>query len=290
MTPFPSLNHENRAVNTPGSPPSNMAKDKIFLRCHCILQTLNSTIPSHFFTIKLYNMPHELTQTLPITLISKADYDKYTSRWTTLLNEDDGKGDLRDFFYKGLFKLSAVHFDVSAIEYLVSSEATTTIKSRFCITQDDEGEELFNIILFGTDKNEGITTAYFLGNPYANELGTGQPQCQLPTYLGDLWLQKWAVNDDFISRERFRNIFGYLQGYNFPLMDFIDATFKYKCSGLSVSLALHELYRPNVIDVNDPTFTFNLVLQGILADGETIPSRIDAADGLYDISAPSPPY
>lgn len=235
-------------------------------------------------------MPHELTQTLPITLISKADYDKYTSRWITLLNEDDGKVDLKEFFYKGVFKLMAVHFDVDAIEYLVSSEATTTIKARFCVTTDDEGEELFNIILFGTDKNDGITTAYFLGTPYAQEEETGMPQCQLPTYLGDLWLQKWAVNEDFISRERFRNIFGYLQGYNFPLEDFIDSTFKYKCSALSVSFALHELYRPNVTDINTPTFTFNLVLQGILANGEVGPSRIDVADGLYDISAPSPPY
>ncbi|WP_440135191.1 hypothetical protein [Chitinophaga sancti] len=235
-------------------------------------------------------MSHALTQTLPITLISKADYDKYISRWITLLNEDDGKGDMRDYFYKGSFKLSAVHFDVSAIEYLVSSEATATIKARFCITRDDEGEELFNIILFGTDKNEGITTAFFLGTPYAQESGDGVPNGQLPTNLGELWLQKWAVNDDFISRERFRNIFGYLQGYNFPLEDFIDAAFLYKCSGLSVSLALHELYRPNVTDVNAPTFTFNLVLQGILADGENAPARIGNPDGLYDISAPSPPY
>jgi len=235
-------------------------------------------------------MPHELTQTLPITLISKADYDKYTSRWITLLNEDDGKMDLRDYFYKDLLKLIGVRFDVNAIEYLVSSEATTTIKSRFCITTDEEGEELFNIILFGTDKNDGITTAYFLGTPYAQELGEDLPQCQLPTNLGEIWLEKWIKNEDFISRERFRNIYGYLQGYNFPLEDFIDATFKYKCSGLSVSLALHELYRPNVTDVATPTFTFNLVLQGILADDEVAPARIADADGLYDISAPSPPY
>jgi hypothetical protein len=235
-------------------------------------------------------MPNDLTQTLPITLISKDDYGKYTSQWITRLNEDDGKRDLREYFYRGMFKLIGVHFDVNAIEYLVSSEATTTIKARFCITTDDEGEELFNIILFGTDKNEGITTAYFLGTPYANELGTGLPQCQLPTNLGELWLEKWEKNEDFVSRERFKNIFGYLQGYNFPLEDFIDSTFKYKCSGLSVSLALHELYRPDVTDVNTPTFTFNLVLQGILADGEIAPARIADADGLYDISAPSPPY
>jgi hypothetical protein len=235
-------------------------------------------------------MPNELTQTLPIELISQAQYDSYTSRWITLLNEEDGTGDLKAYFYKGVFKLMAVHFDVDAIEYLVSSEATTTIKARFCITTDNEGKDLFNIILFGTDKNGGITTAYFLGTPIPQQLGTGLPQCQLPSNLGELWLEKWADNKVFISRERFRNMFGYLQGYNFPLEDFIDAAFKYKCSVLSVSFALHELYRPNVTDVNTPTFTFNLVLQGIRANGEKDPSTIDVADGLYDISAPSPPY
>ncbi|WPQ63614.1 hypothetical protein SIO70_01890 [Chitinophaga sancti] len=237
-------------------------------------------------------MSHELAQTLPIPLISKDDYERITSQWITQLNQDDGNSKLDKFFFKDGSKLTAVRFDLDTILYLVSSEGTTTIKARFCIQDGDDDERLFNVVLYGVDANGITTSAYFLGTPYSPDLETpGLPQCQIPSSLGNIWIQNWVDNDVFVAKERFKTIYGYLQGYNFELSDFIDSAFSADYVGLSVTLALHELFRPYETDPYAPTFTFNLVLQGLIKeDGDGTSEKVADADGLYDISAPSPPY
>lgn len=229
-----------------------------------------------------------------LKMIDQENYDKITLRWTTLLNKNGGTEDLRPFFYQDGMKLTAVHFDASTILYLISSEAIATVKARFAITGNDGEEGLFNIVLYGVDRNDKINSAFYLGDPYAEpvtgHIDPGAPQCQLPSSIGSVWITNWLENDIFVSNLRFKNIYGYLEGYNFELSDFIDSTFLDTCSGLSVTLALHELYRPGTTDVTKSTFTLNLVLQGILKEGVTQSENVERADGLYDISAPSPPY
>ncbi|PWV45383.1 hypothetical protein [Chitinophaga sp. S165] len=241
-------------------------------------------------------MPHELKESLPLNLIGTVDYQAFISMWLCALNDNNGENDLSNYFKKNCEPTTAILFNLDAIKYLVSSEGVVAIKAKFCIDNRDKASPTFNIILFGVDNNGRATSAYYLGTPTTNSYSTLAeiqefPHSTIPSALAASWIKNWLHNKTYIVNEKFSTVYGYLEGYTFEMMDFLDAVFDepLKSNALCVHLALHEFYKPGIADINDKTFTFGLVLQGI-ENPENKFTPFNSDNLYYDISAPSPPY
>ncbi len=241
-------------------------------------------------------MPDELKQSLPVRLIGTTDYQEFISLWLCALNDQNGKNDLSSYFKKNSKPITAILFSLDAIKYLVSSEGVVAIKAKFCIDNRVKASPTFNIALFGVDNNGRATSAYYLGTPTCNSYSTWAeipdfPHSTIPSALAASWIKNWLNNKCYIVNKRFSTVYGYLEGYTFEMMDFLDAVFDepLKSNALCIHLAMHEFYKPGVTDEDDKTSTFGLVLQGIGDPAEEF-TPLNSDNLYYDISAPSPPY
>lgn len=242
-----------------------------------------------------------------VRMLEPSEYRSNTSRWITAINQNSGTDTLTSYFYLNGRLITDVLFSLETIQHLISSQGTYNIKTRFCLVEDERTKEVkFNIVIFGTDKNDVITTAYFLGTPYAD---TGAPPdvllaaatdsaLNIPDKLAVKWISTWMhlreeVGLNITSDTFFKTIYGYLEGYTFIMLDFLDAIYDSQptVDRLRVRFSLHTLCKPGM---TLPTNTFGLVLQAAVWDpgaGDFVYNKAAVAENLYyDISAPSPPY
>jgi hypothetical protein len=230
----------------------------------------------------------------PVVLLNETDFIKYTSEWRIISN--DSSRNLKPLFTVNDRFSNCILFSLSAVESLLSAEGVKAIKVRFCV-HEINGEPVFNLVLFSTDSIGATNSAYYLGTPGILVSENGGPGGNIPDWLAKKWLTYWLELEEsryFSSEDIFSTRYGMLDGYNYDMLDILDALYAdkpdYDAEYLCIHFALHRHYRAGVINPDLPTFTFNVVLQRVLFTDNNEVENIPKDDVFYDISSPSPPY
>ena len=239
-----------------------------------------------------------LSETLqqPVVLINETDFINYASAWRIL--SSDTSRNLKPLFTVNDRFSNCILFSLDAVESLLSSEGVKTIKVKFCVHEVNE-QQVFNIVLFSTDSIGATNSAYYLGTPGVLVSANGGPGGNIPDWLAEKWITNWLAlesNRYFTSEDVFSTRYGLLDGYNYDMLDILDALYAdkpdYASEYLCVHFALHRHYKAGNVDPDRPTYTFNVVFQRVLFlkddNGEII--YTPSEDVFYDISSPSPPY
>ena len=244
-------------------------------------------------------------------IISIAEYTSWTTNWLDKLKNDAGSF---PFFMHGNQIQTGAVFDFDDAQYLFSTPGVVTIKVRFGLRQSNDGSSWeFQLILFGVDNLDNMTTPYYTTSPFALQLaGTEEKdEGNLPQVFMEQWRENWrvAVSGGSVGRQLFMLEWEegdnkYLRGYNYPLKEIMQAMLAFTGkSDIHLKFGLHKyysMYQP----VTPPVLiqTFGLILYaGVRTEGSptTVLGTIEGflggnkeeiieESGFYDFSAPCP--
>jgi hypothetical protein len=226
--------------------------------------------------------------------ISDEVYAKWTEQWRELEHHREAF----DFFKSGEKLLLGDFFDSSDMETLFSTAGITTVKVRLGYEKD---KNAFKVILFGVDSVGEMLTPYYAHTPGDfREIGGGGPGGNVPDVLANQWKKYWAdlgyAGD--ITNQRFMTHYGFLNGYNYPVKELINALFKFKkLPQIYIGFVLHKYYpvdRSDVSAVDKPeaVYTFGLLFQAVSTNNSGGTEKEDVTgesdSSYYDLSAPCP--
>jgi hypothetical protein len=263
------------------------------------------------------NAPGESVKLPPV--ISEKEFNTHTQQWLVEINQSSTKlkssegiatDDFKAFFLKKDIadgapqleqRLLKVYFDCEAIHHMLSSVGVKTIKAQFAIVDDYSLNGLptstFSLILYGVDTLGNRCSAYHIGQPqydygYTVKEGTqGDLSQSISDSLAQRWLKNWEQTE--ISPVLFDTTYGYLNGYNYSMADFMNSLYppgtNKENNGVFVLLAAHDhiSYTPGTDHA--VVMTFGLVLAGIKTSKTHKNTTSDDIDTFYDLSLPSPP-
>jgi len=224
-------------------------------------------------------------------MISESEFKKWTMSWSEL----EGNNALfPSFLYDKKLQLG-VTLNGTAVTALLSTMGATTIKVRFGLREDDKGVFRFELLLFGIDAYGQRLTPYY--NPEQVELKEPSapiPQDgNMPDELAVQWKANWAALDqlDKLSTALFETNYGFLQGYNYPVKEFMDTLLPVGSTpDITIWFAVHQYYGvPTSPDVahDKPVSTFGLVFNAASGSTSTLAGASEES-GYFDLTAPCP--
>ena len=248
-------------------------------------------------------------------LLSSTDFDSFTSAWEQLVRASPSPNGLtlRQVFTPHDPKspspvMNYVYLSNKYAVALLSAVGTVAIQIKFVVVSPTF-QPAFSIVLFGIDKNNQPTSAYYLAGVAQNSTAVQvvNPKLNSPTGLVGLdlagnWIENWKnLEEDGLSLDPalFTSVYGPLLGYTYPLDDFLEALFPARMNlnrqALWLCFALHKYNKPKAIE-ETYSYLFSTVLvlndlpdaQAAMSESENI--TLSSDELYYDVSRPSPPY
>ena len=237
-----------------------------------------------------------------ISLLSPADFDRYTQRWQELANGENPEALRACLLGRDGQVMNYVYLPNEAVVALLSAVGTVAIQVRFVAVFDKarpEAAEVFSLALYGIDGASKPTSAYYLASvPALPAKVQASPSNEaVPFDLASAWLLNWAqLNPEDLTAGLFnsRTEQGALLGYRYPLDDFLAVLTQLvlpPSPALWFDFALHSYDNPGATVAGESQlFGAVVTLNSVPPTDE--PGVIKLAAGLYyyDIAHPSPPY
>jgi len=241
-------------------------------------------------------------------VISELDYHTFTLNWLTEINNSSAAGaaDISSFFFNSTGqKLVKFQFNIKSVHHLLSSVGVKTIVARFAIVNTYEPYGIttptFIIILFGADTLGNRCSAYYIGKPLydydvtlANATTVNVNDC-ISDKLALAWINNWKIAE--VDQAIFDTSYGYLQGYNYLMSDFMGTLYPLnlttEISDVMLMLVAHDhiSHTPGVAPAM--VYTFGMVLAGIIPSSQSSSGLLGdtgtQVSTYYDLSLPSPP-
>ncbi|RYU76729.1 hypothetical protein [Hymenobacter persicinus] len=225
--------------------------------------------------------------------ISELEFTRAAAIWA----EQASSEKIIDFFKKGSSLQVGVLLNYDSANLLFSTMGISTIKIRFGGQQDEQGTYRFALILFGEDAYGQRVTPYYnpqQGNYKDVSLIQGEPG-NLPTELAKQWMQHWegkGAKDD-LNAGMFGTIYGFLQGYNYPVKEFMSAMQGFEAApDILISFGLHRyLGVPKEASsaAEEVVYTFGLLFNAVQAAGPVAGLAAPVEEsGYFDLTAPCP--
>ncbi|HEX8349864.1 MAG TPA: hypothetical protein VF598_07870 [Hymenobacter sp.] len=267
-----------------------------------------------------------MSQDQPFRIISTDEFYDYTAKWRSFLDSHPEKLD-RCFRYGGF--LNYMYLNAVDVMSLLSSVGTTVIRVSFAVVPvpvHEPTDHVFALVLHGEDSDGNPTSGYFLaaipgqtgsvestcaadkrittaaGISGITATGTATPSFEpLPYDLAINWTNNWKQFDSAnkwvveITKELFSTVYSseegnYLQGYAYPLKDFLLALSPLQAESrkrLTFVFGVHEYYKPDVLPADAFSQLFDMVITVEEPDNYI---RMETRQPYFDISMPSPPY
>jgi len=263
-----------------------------------------------------------------IHTISEKQFEKWTKKWEEKVGEP--KKLIPVFQNNDNLTIRKIYFSDETVINLISSLGVENIKARFAIMDDYAPYEItrdtFTIILFATDNQGNIGSAYHVGLPeYQYDLRlreVGIPAYDEAGYISDLLAAKWIngwmdiikpleqiekyeqvhpgkmLDLEFPQKLFVNDSYGALTGYNYIMRDFMDSLYpkgvRKKNYDVIILLAAHNRI-DHTADETKSIFTFGLVVAGMelknpiaaLQSGNA--GDQEDVNSYYDLSLPTPP-
>ncbi|GAA4386585.1 hypothetical protein [Hymenobacter koreensis] len=222
-----------------------------------------------------------------VHLISDSVFAKWTLAWA---EQQENTKPLPFFKRDSAFQQGVVLGHASA-NLLFSTMGASTVKIRFGLRQDDQGAHHFELLLFGVDNYGQRLTPYF--NPQAGEFSnaalTSGEQGNLPAELAAQWKKHWQekVLADEVTAAMFETPYGFLQGYNYPLREFMEAVKPFASSpDVAISFGLHKYFGlPKEAHDTEGRLVYTF---GLLFNAVAVGAADPTDDVYFDLTAPCP--
>jgi hypothetical protein len=246
-------------------------------------------------------------------IISESEFRKCTLEWTKQVSSTIMSWDLfRRSDDQGVSDmLGQVYFNDATVQNLLSSVGVEKINARFVIVNDYEPYGItsgaFTLVLYASDSQGKRCSAYHLGRPQY-DYAVFFPEKKQPQDIGDFissrlaqrWINDWkTVCHDHAKipgslGELFLTSYGYLNGYNYIMSDFMYTLFPPGTQIINHGVVVLPVIHKHVLSDHEglPVWqqTFGLVLAGVEPDttNQLLNSR-QVVNSFYDLSLPTPP-
>lgn len=222
-------------------------------------------------------------------ILSPELFNQYSDQWLSAVSNLSNPELASAFLTPSHERLLFVSFPIQQIISLVSAVGVRSIKARFLLAPDADGQPHFTVALFAADA-EGVgerLSAYYVADEYWTA-ATPSPELgeQVPSSLAAIWMANWNGQSD-ITPALFSTSYGPLQGYNFDIKDFVSLLFGMEPLAeqeFRIGLSLHEYFSAAGSE-STPTKTFGLVTY-LYTPGQSTAVFVDE---YYDMSGPCPP-
>ncbi|WP_035565496.1 hypothetical protein [Hymenobacter sp. IS2118] len=233
------------------------------------------------------------------SVIPAVEFDQWVYNWK---NKEHETGPYDFFAQKGRVQTGMI-FAFDEMRYLLSATGIVTVKIRFGLRESEDGQApQFNLVLFGADMDNQVITPYFTSSAvtyHDSDSTKPQPEGNLPQALMREWQKNWheQAKAGTVDQEMFKVRYGFLQGYNYPVNEFMAALGTFKgVSTIHITYGLHKYYTLYETAESPLSFvhTFGLVLYASTKaiggpDGDVgAPNPIIDDSGYYDLTAPCP--
>jgi hypothetical protein len=255
----------------------------------------------------------------PQHVLPETEYYAWVEHW----KQKELTKDRFDFFMRENGEIqTGMTFDFDTLRHLFSTPGVTNVKIRFGLKHTEKHRLRFHLLLFGADKDNQVLTPYFTSAAFthhhqypATPVGEGN----LPAILMNEWQEEWRrqVKDGCIDQKMFKLSYGFLQGYNYPLKEIMQAIGSLRGPGVTkdtlqihIKFGLHKYYSLYETPESELKYvhTFGLMLYAEAPTGAspvttgTIEQLADPAlsgnrplafdsdeeSGYYDLTAPCP--
>ena len=236
-----------------------------------------------------------------VALLSPPDFKMYTQRWQQLASGSDSDA-LRACLLSSQGKvMNYVYLPNETTVALLSAVGTVAIQLKFVVVPDatrPAPAETFTLALYGIDRNDNPTSAYYLASvpPMPATVQQSTSNEAVPFDLASTWLLNWAqLQPDDLTASLFdsRTEQGPLLGYTYPLPDFLAVLTQLKLPlspALWFDFALHSYDNPGATVAGESRLFGTVVTLGSVPPPDQ-PGVIRLASELYyyDLAQPSPP-
>ncbi|HEX8426397.1 hypothetical protein [Hymenobacter sp.] len=255
----------------------------------------------------------------PQHVIPETDYYAWVERWKQVeLTKDRYKFFLRE---DGRVQ-TGMTFDFDTLRHLFSTPGVTYVKIRFGLNHSQEHGPRFHLLLFGADKDNQVLTPYFTSAAFSHHHQYSAPSVgegNLPAILMEEWQREWhqKVKEGSIDQKMFKVHYGFLQGYNYPLKEIMQAIGTLRGPSVTkdnltihIKFGLHKYYslyetRESELEY---VYTFGLMLyaeaptgsslaptgsaerfaEPALTQNQPLALSREEESGYYDLTAPCP--
>jgi len=262
------------------------------------------------------NLSKEVSDSIKVTdfhIISESEFRKFTLEWTKQVSSTNMSW---EFFRRSddhgvSHMLGQIYFNDATVQNLLSSVGVKKINARFAIVDDYEPYEItsrvFTLVLYASDSQGKRCSAYHVGRPQY-DYAVFFPEKKEPQDIGDFissrlaqrWINDWkTVYHDCAKLphslgELFLTSYGYLNGYNYIMSDFMYTLFPPGTQiidhGVVVLPVIHKHVRHDPEGLPIWQRTFGLVLAGV--EPNTTNQLVNSSqlvNSFYDLSLPTPP-
>jgi len=249
------------------------------------------------------NEPSEQTPFKGIHTVSENAFNKWTLKWYQQLANPQAL--LLSFKNIQQLMLKQVYFNDATVQNLLSSVGIENIHAKFVIADEYELYDItaptFTIVLYATDTEGKRCSAYHLGKPqyhYQFSLTSTTPTSDtcdcISDFLAAKWVKAWEnviADPSKFSDRLFLTSYGFLNGYNYPMSDFMYALYppgdKIQNYDIAILMGIHEYTIHNYLEQQVTKRTFGLVVAGVIQGPSA--TRAEDVNSYYDLSLPSPP-
>ena len=262
-------------------------------------------------------------------LISGLEYDEWVSNWRKQEYTARGYTSWASIFKKERENHTVIQtgftFEFDILSYLLSTPGVVTIKIRFGLQmwkseETQEEQTQFHLILFGVDNAQEVMTPYFTSYAVSERSAhhfEEEEQGNLPRILMKKWEKTWRskASDNEVDQTTFKIRYGFLQGYNYPLTEFMGSLSRFtQAPSIHIRFGLHEYYDVDNASISNPNplYAFGLILYAskwvesskatllsaitssaddqLLRGDYTVVQKdaVEEDSGYYDLTAPCP--
>lgn len=229
-------------------------------------------------------------------IISATEYDTWVYNWK---RQEHTTSPYTFFLHKEKMQ-TGMAFEFDHLRYLLSTTGVTTVKIRFGLHEFTDGQDpKFHLVLFGADGGNEVITPYFTSPAFTHHHNDypvqGDSEGNLPQALMKEWEKDWQdqVTAGTVGQQNFKIRYGFLQGYNYPLKEFMEALGTFKgASTIHIKFGLHKYYdryeTPESVLIHVHTFGLVLYACTKAPDGDATKAVVIDESGYYDLTAPCP--
>jgi len=253
----------------------------------------------------------------PQHVIPETKYYAWVERWR---QKELTKDQYKFFLQEDGRVQTGMTFDFTILRHLFSTPGVTNVKIRFGLKKSKKHGLRFHLLLFGADKDNQVLTPYFTSSAFTHHHeypATSVGEGNLPAILMDEWQREWhqKVKDGCIDQKMFKVRYGFLQGYNYPIKEIMQAIGSLRSPAVTkdtlrihIKFGLHKYYSMYETPESELEYvrTFGLMLYAeaptsfSLAPGENADPLAETAQtqalllsrdeesGYYDLTAPCP--
>jgi len=216
-------------------------------------------------------------------IITPAQFEQYFATWLTIASASDTTA-LKACFERDAARLLLVRYPLKRVLSLLSTPGIAQIKARFLVIPGEgAAPSRFSIALYATNLSDERVSAYYVAEgdttsaPLPPSLDGG-----VPNELAQRWTDNWQSVAE-LTAAMFTLDSATLQGYNFPVKDFVQPLFSnqpFADQEYHLSFGLYEYFSPLSSDAEAQTFGLLLRLYTPQQGGGI---------GFFDMSTPCPP-